>query len=168
MHIDPCDHMSNTGSDVSVSIPQPAPLQSNGSGYNTMQWECVRGRRAHKGSVQSLRENTRWECMITYINNSCSTSQVILGSSGIIFFFLWQCQMCPKSHARLSGGTDVVQRIWQNSYSFLLHWHWVARGVLYDGEAYWPLRKYTLIYLCRHNFVVLMYQPKIIKLLAKN
>lgn len=39
MHIDPCDHMSNTGSDVSVSIPQPAPLQSNGSGYNTIQWE---------------------------------------------------------------------------------------------------------------------------------
>ena len=127
MHIDPCDHMSNTAwSDVSVSIPQPAPLQSNGSGYNTIQWctweESIQ--RGSGGSVQSLRENTRWECTITYINESCSTSRVILGSSEIF----WGCPMSSGCNARPSG-SNVAQRIWQKTVCKLFHhWHRKSGG----------------------------------------
>ena len=84
MHIHPCDHMSNRGSDVSVSIPQPAPLQSNGSGYNTMQWKQMWEERAYKGSVQSLRENTRWEGVYDYIHQ-----QLMLDESGD-FRIIWE------------------------------------------------------------------------------
>ena len=128
MHIDPCDHMSNTAwSDVSVSIPQPAPLQSNGSGYNTIQWctweESIQ--RGSGGSVQSLRENTRWECTITYINESCSMSRVILGSSEIF----WGCPLDIVQWVLDAMRDRLVQMLLRESYrrqfsKLFHHWHW--------------------------------------------
>ena len=85
-------------------------LPCNQMGVDTIRCNGSKcGRSAHTKAAYKVCGRTHGgrESMITYINNSCSTSQVILGSSGKdIFLFVTVSYVSQKP----SGGRDVDQR----------------------------------------------------------